>query len=185
MSTHKSQNQVEKKSGNLNPLRSIPELASEISRLDPGPAAALRRGPLAGAGAVAFWQIVTTHEIDDQRNQEGWAALLQSIAILTPKGKNPEKKSAYDHQVSMGAVLYRSGISDIRLARLLGAPKRMRRGLSVSLCRRLSRSEHTRFDLKTLARLILFDNDKTAHKIARDYYREEANINRASTNSSD
>ena len=35
----------------------IPRLASEIARLDSGPAAALRRGPLAGAGTAAFWKI--------------------------------------------------------------------------------------------------------------------------------
>ena len=183
MSTHKSQNQAERESDNANPLDSIPKLASEISRLEPGPAAALRRGPLAGAGAVAFWQIMTTHEIEEHWNQEGWAALVQSIAILTPKGRNPKKKSAYAHQISMGAVLYRNGISEMRLARLLGAPRRMRWGLAISLCRRLSRSEHTRFDLKTLARLVLRDDDNTARKIARDYYREEAN--QASANSSD
>ena len=73
----------------------IPKIAAEIARLDPGPAAALRRGPRNGAGAAAFWKLLAKHNpVGAERNEAGWAALVQAIAILTPKGRGPEKKGS-------------------------------------------------------------------------------------------
>ena len=83
----------------------VPRLAWEIAKLDPGSAAALRRGPLAGAGAASFWKLLVNHDID-AGNEAGWAALLQAIAILTPKGADPGKQSAYEPERSMGGVLH-------------------------------------------------------------------------------
>ena len=151
----------------------VPQFAREIAKLDPGSAAALRRGPLAGAGAAAFWKLLVNHDIGGG-NEEGWAAVLQAIAVLTPKGTDPDKKSAYEPQRSMGAALQGAGVSEMRLARLLTAQGEMRRDLAVRLCRRLSATEHTRFDLRTLAWLMLFDNAAADRQIARDYYRAEA-----------
>ena len=70
----------------------IPKIAADIARLDSGPAAALRRGPRNGAGAAAFWKLLAKHNpVGAARNEAGWAALIQAIAILTPKGRDPEK----------------------------------------------------------------------------------------------
>ena len=162
----------------------ISGLAGEISRLTPGPAAALRRGPLSGAGAAAFWQLMATHQ-PGTNDEAGWAALVQGIAILTPKGTDPNKKSAHEYRFPMGSVLSKAEFSELRLARLLNAPKEMRRDLAVRLCRRLSRTEHNRFNLETLARFILFADDETDRRIARDYYRTDAESKRASTESTD
>ena len=159
-------------------------LAGEIARLTPGPAAALRRGPLSGAGAAAFWKLLATYQ--PRTNDEvGWAALVQGIAILTPKGTDPNKKSAHEYRFLMGSILSKAEFSELRLARLLNAPKEIRRDLAVRLCRRLSRTEHNRFNLETLARFILFADDETDRRIARDYYRAEAESERASTESTD
>lgn len=160
----------------------VSRLAGEIARLTPGPAAALRRGPLSGAGAAAFWQLMATHQ-PRTNDEAGWAALIQGITILTPKGTDPEKRSAHEYRFPMGSVLSKAELSELRLARLLNAPKEMRRDLVVRLCRRLSRTEHSRFNLETLARFILFADDDTDRRIARDYYRTDAESKRTSTES--
>lgn len=162
----------------------VSRLAGEIARLTPGPAAALRRGPLSGAGAAAFWQLMATHQ-PKTNDEAGWAALVQGIAILTPKGTDPNKKLAHEYRFPMGSVLSKAEFSELRLARLLNAPKEIRRDLAVRLCRRLSRTEHNRFNLGTLARFILFADDETDRQIARDYYRAKVESERASTESTD
>ncbi len=162
----------------------VSRLAGEITRLDPGSAAALRRGPLSGAGAAAFWQLMATHQ-PRTNDDAGWAALIQGIAILTPKGTDPNKKSAHEYRLPMGSALSKAKFLELRLARLLNAPKEMRRDLAVRLCRRLSRTEHSRFNLETLARFILFSDDETDRRIARDYYRTEAESKRKSNESTD
>ena len=151
--------------------RVVSRLAWDIAKLDPGPAAALRRGPLAGAGAAAFWKLTAEHAPRAAaRNESGWAALIQAIAILTPKGTEADRKPAHEPAIPMGAALYDAGVSKLRLARLLAAPKEIQRDLALRLCRRLSGTEHGRFHLGTLASLILFGKEETNRKIARDYY---------------
>ena len=49
----------------------IPKIAAEIARLDPGPAAALRRGPRNGAGAAAFWEAACQAQSGRRRAQRG------------------------------------------------------------------------------------------------------------------
>ncbi len=161
--------------------RVIPTLAAEIARLRPGPAAALRRGPLAGAGAAAFWKLTAKYAPNEAaKNEYGWAALIQAIAILTPKGRDPNKKSAHDHRVPMGRALYKSAFSELRLARLLAATTDLRRELAVRACRRLAATGQNRFDLVTLAYFILFGYDRTDRRIASHYYRAEATAKRDS-----
>lgn len=165
--------------------QAAPWLATYIANLDPGSAAALRRGPLAGAGAAAFWRLAAEYASSGAaRDETGWAAFVQAIAILTPKGRETDRTPAHDPKVPMGAALHEAGISELRLARLLDAPREMRRDLAVRLCRRLAATEHKRFDLRTLEKLILFDDDHTSRRIARDYYRAEAKAGRASDESS-
>ena len=153
----------------------VVQMAAQIARLAPGPAAALRRGPMMGAGSVAFWQLVAANDIDGREEYLArWATVLQSIAILTPKGRRPDKPSAHDGGNPMGAALYEAEISDVRLARLLSAHKKMRRELLIRACRRLSAQGTSRFDLRTLARFVLFEDEQTTRWIARTYYRAES-----------
>ena len=87
--------------------RAAPRFAAYIANLDPGSAAALRRGPLTGAGAAAFWRLAAEYASSDAaRNEMGWAALVQAIAILTPKGRETDRTPAHDPKVPMGAALY-------------------------------------------------------------------------------
>lgn len=165
--------------GGLTMGETVARLAGEIAVLDPGAAAALRRGPQSGAGAAAFWKLLSrhgpAHELDRSR-EDGWGTLIQAIAILTPKGGNrngaPEV-SAHEPRIAMGAALHDADISELRLARLLAAPEQMRRTLTVRLCRRLAAADQRRFDLRTLAHFILNGGD-AGRRIARDYYRAQA-----------
>ena len=159
----------------------IPKIAFEIARLDPGPAAALRHGPYSGAGAAAFWRLLARHApVGAAHNEAGWAALIQAIAVLTPKGRNPEKPSAHDYSLSMGRALSEAGLSELRLARLLSAAPGSRPEVAVRTCRRLAAGESNRFNLVTLGEFVLFGGDRTNLRIARDYYRARAVAERAS-----
>ena len=159
----------------------IPEIAFEIARLDPGPAAALRRGPYRGPGAAAFWKLLARHNpFGAVHNEAGWAALMQAIAVLTPKGRDPKKQSAHDYSLSMGRALYEAEFSEARLARLLSAAPELRREVAVRTCRRLAAGEFNRFNLVTLGEFVLFGGDRTDRRIARDYYRARAAAERAS-----
>ena len=149
----------------------IVRLAARIARLAPGPAAALRRGPLVQAGSAAFWQLMAENDIRARgEHLPRWATVVQAIAILTPKGRDPAKLSAHDGSIPMGAALHQAGISDIRLARLLSARGEMRSDLVIRACRRLSAKQVIRFDLRTMAKVVLFDDENDARWIARKYY---------------
>lgn len=148
----------------------IPKLAMETAHLDPGSAAALRRGPLRGAGAAAFWKLLAKYS--PAGPEEKWAALIQVIAILTPKGRGREARPAHEPAQPMGKALQEAGVSEPRLARLLEAPPNLRQELTVRICRRLAATEFNRFDLITLGWFLLSgDDDRPARRIARDYYR--------------
>ena len=164
-----------------NPREAIPKIAFEIARLEPGPAAALRRGPYNGAGAAAFWKLLARHNpVGAAHNEAGWAALMQAIAVLTPKGRDPEKQSAHDYSLPMGRALCEAGFSELRLARLLSAAPELRRDVAVRTCRRLAAGEFNRFNLVHLGEFVLFGGDRTDRRIARDYYRARAAAEHAS-----
>ena len=157
----------------------VPRWASQIARLDAGSAAALRRGPLAGSGAAAFWKLMADHD-PGLRHPETWAPAVQAIAILTGVGgsASDRRESAHDPQHPMGAALFDAGLSELRLASLLAARGDLRDELLLRTCRWLARDpQHHRFDLRTLARFAVYDADETGRRIARDYYRAEAAAN--------
>ena len=149
----------------------IPRIASQISKLGPGALSALRRGPMEGAGVAAYWRLAVQHEIGPQ--ETAWSQLVQAIAILTPRGGQENKQSAHLTGVSMGKALYSAGVSEGRLATLLGAPQALRPDLAVRLCRRLARSENARFNLVTLGHYVLGGGVVTDRIIAKEYYRAE------------
>ena len=151
----------------------VVRLAGQISELDPGLAASLRRDPLAGSGSAAFWHLLARNGIAaGGRMERRWAAVIQAIAILTPKGRASDapKPSAHNGGNPMGTALQEAEVSDQRLARLLTARGKMRRELVVRTCRRLAAKEPIRFDLRTLAEFVLFEDEKAARWIARKYY---------------
>lgn len=161
----------------------IPRLATEIAHLDPGSAAAFRRGPLNGAGAAAFWKLLNRYSPDGDERK--WAALVQAIAILTPKGRKRDKDSAHQGAPSMGRALLEARVSELRLARLLAAPPYQRPEFVVRTCRRLAGTEVKRFNLVTLGQFVLSGDNtraaqRAARRIARDYYRADLSAERKS-----
>lgn len=154
----------------------IVRLAGEISRLEPGPAAALRRQPMAGSGSASFWHLLAKCGIDprSEHMERRWATVIQAIAILTPKGRDNNRQSAHNASHPMGSALQAAGISELRLARLLSAKGQMRCDLAIRACRRLAAKEAVQFDLRTLARFVLFEDESQARRIARTYYTSAA-----------
>lgn len=151
----------------------VVRLAGQVSGLDPGPAASLRRDPLAGSGSAAFWQLLAENGIAaTERMERRWAAVIQAIAILTPKGRASDgpKPSAHHAGNPMGTALQEAGVSDQRLARMLAARGKTRRELVIRTCRRLAGKEPVRFDLRTMAQFVLFEDEEAARWIARKYY---------------
>ena len=159
----------------LSPGQRVARIAETILHLDPASAAALRRGPLAGAGAAAYWKILAQQDARvGSSNESSWAALIQAIAVLTPKGKRPDRQSAHNPAVPFGAALHAAEISELRLARLLNTPRHLRPEASVRICRRLVSAGQSRFDLRDLYGVLLSERGWPVRKIARDYYRAEA-----------
>ena len=150
-------------------------IAGVIAHLEPGPAAQLRRGPTKGAGSAAYWKLMA--QFDLAASTKGFEALVQCIAILTPKKtgdtNSNQSTSAFDYKVPMGRAMYLSGISELRLAHFLNAPLPIRQTLAIRLCRRLTAGDYKRFDLQTLASVILFDQEWSCSRIAEEYYRAE------------
>ena len=145
-------------------------MASHIARLEPGPAAALRRGPLRGPGAYAFWRLITRYEPKGYEQAiEAWAALAQAIAILTPKGRDKEKPPAHDGRRAFGRALAETGVKEARLTQLLTTPPPRRRHLAIAACRRIARSGNPRIDVRTLCALMLEKSDTVCDQVAADY----------------
>ena len=152
----------------------VPAISSQIARLDPGAAAALRRGPHAGPGTAAYWKLLADYELLGERRERAWAKVLQAIAVLTPKGRESNRDTAHLPSKPMGVVLSDAGVSESRVARLLAQPKDLRGAAAVRICRRLAGTEHYRFDLRTLARFVVDADERTDRRIAMDYYRAVA-----------
>ena len=149
----------------------IIRMAGRIKHLEPGPVASLRRDPLAGAGSAAFWQLLAENDIRAHGEfLARWATVIHGIAILTPKGGDHNKASAHSGGRPMGTALFEAGISHQRLARLLSATGQMRRDQVVRTCRRLAAKEAVQFDLRTLAKFVLYESEGAARWIARKYY---------------
>lgn len=164
-------------SGPVGPKEIAPSLARDIAGLDPGSAAALRRGPLAGAGAAAFWQLLAKHDIP-QRDTEAWASVVQSIAILAGVRRGAVSETGppvHDPTKTMGATLCDAGVSEARLARMLAARGALRDDLVVRMSRRLARNpDYRTFDVRTLALFIVDASERTDRQVAREYYRAQA-----------
>lgn len=168
-----SENISRQPSNKIDLKKIVPSIAASIAVLDSGLLAALRRGPLEDGGSVAFWQLMAKYQIPEYQERR-WAVLIQAIAILTPKGERSLDRSPHNPKKGLGVALYNANFSELRLARLLSARQDMRLDLTVRACRRLAACNCNEFDIITLAKLILFDDDYNEHKIAREYFRTES-----------
>lgn len=106
------------------------------------------------AGFSSVWKRMPTDDeldalIDEEVREEvyleGWALVMQGMAILTPKGSAHTMPSAHDATMAAGRALAEADFSELRLARLLFAPGKTRHDLSLRACRMLAR-DSTRID---------------------------------------
>lgn len=148
----------------------IVRLAGTIAHLAPGELAELRR-MRPGQGGAAFWRLF--HALGLSGAPEGWEAATQAIALLTPTGRDPGKRSAHDPARPLGHALHLAGVSHLRFARLLATPHPMRRTALTRLVRVLARAG-AGLDLRHLVRLFLMDRENDKRRLARDYYEAEA-----------
>lgn len=160
----------------------IADLAKDVARLDSGALAALRRGALVGAGAPAFWTLLARHDLSAvRRDIDGWAAVMQGMALMTPRGRDQNRPPAHDPRMPLGRALANGGtteregpsspplFSELRLARLMASKGMIRQDLALRACRMFA-SHEVRINWSQMARLILDGDEYTARRIARDYY---------------
>jgi len=155
------------------PDEAASRMACHIARLEPGPAATLRRRPVAGGGAQAFWQLLARYYRPEgaEERVEASGDLIQAIALLTPRGRSRQKRPAHDGRRSLGRALAECGVSELVLAQLLGATAERRRPLLLRCCRRLEASDNARLNCRELARLMLGTDERAAERCAADYWR--------------
>ncbi|MFW5846495.1 MAG: type I-E CRISPR-associated protein Cse2/CasB [Planctomycetota bacterium] len=141
----------------------LAELAGLIERSDPGTRAALRRAdPRTEHGwrSGAFYRL--TAGLDPQPWQEpAWAVLLAGMACIEHVPKGPP----------FGALLAEHAVSELRLARLLGADRQQLPTQVRSLVHLLQSKGVTRCDWYQPAQLVLFDSEAARRQIARAFYR--------------
>jgi CRISPR system Cascade subunit CasB len=180
-------------------------LSACLRHLSTGGIARLRRGPLqAGdAGAPEFWKLAA-HEkygfkVGDDQTRDKWAAILQAMAILTPRsaegGDNPKGpanefgKALCDggnadwleqqRDVKRAGGSPRPVLSELRLAKMLAAKGKLRRELVVRAAKIIAKSE-TPVNCADIAWFILCENsDEPARRIARSYYAQLSRAERS------
>ena len=153
----------------------VAKIAGAVARLDPGAAAALRRDPGAGTGAPAFWKICADCGLTGGTERENrWAAFVQCVALITPKGDRANRESAHQASANLGAALRGEGetpaYSEARLMRLLGTRWDDRPAAALRLARWLAAKDVSRVDLRPLAAYLIFNTDSAGRQIAREYY---------------
>lgn len=158
-------------------LEAAPDLGTQVSRLrhtlarwslsDAGAHAEIRRGRPGDLGTPALWRLLVTCDIDPQGEAAtaGWALLAWALATLG----GPESRQ------SLGQVLHASGLSELRLVRLLRADRSQLTDALRAGIRQVT-AKRGNADALQLARLLLTDPDGEAgeqirRQIARDYYR--------------
>lgn len=155
------------------------DLGVALAKLPPGPLAELRRAE-PGDGVASFWRVYHEQGLEAQHGGSvDWEWVAMALALLTPTGNDPDKRSAHDAGTPLGQALFKAGVSELRVAKVLNSPLPQRREALMRLVRMLARAE-ARFDTRELARLLLFANDDPAaprnplRRLARTYYAAEA-----------
>ena len=151
----------------LRPGCDVAGLAHDIAAVDSTMRSALRRNPLASVSTTVLVRTLMGRHAAGTANVGTVARLVQAIAILTPRGW--PSRTTHDPKSTMGAALAAAGISGLRLARMLTAPRPRRPELAVLACRRLAAAGRTAFDLRPLARFVLGGDETADRQIAQEY----------------
>jgi hypothetical protein len=149
-------------------------LGVALARLSPGPLARLRRAK-PSEDIADFWKIYFQQGLDRQPGTSAadWEWVVAALALLTPTGNDPDKRSAHE-RIPLGKALFDARVSDLRVAKVLNAPFQERRKALMRLVRMLARAD-ARLDTRELARLLLFSAaEKDLRNLAKSYYAAEA-----------
>ncbi|MBJ7533588.1 type I-E CRISPR-associated protein Cse2/CasB [Rhodomicrobium vannielii ATCC 17100] len=165
----------------------IGHVSGALPHLSTGDRARLRRGPLkdGDVGAPAFWKLAA-HEKYGFKGDDKWAAILQAMAILTPRpadgDDNPKGPHDPSHKFGMalcdggdkswgqGSADPRPVLSELRLAKMLAAKGELRRELVIRAAKIIAKSGPS-VNCADIARFILNENiDEYARQIAKHYY---------------
>ena len=155
----------------------VVSLTLAISKLSTGELATLRRSKLGKTGSGPFWWLYCKSGADQLAGKsDDWEKLMVAIAILTPSGQPDLRQSAHEPGTSLGQALYSISNSehgapprDHQLLRLMSHSLPQRQNALLRLCRRLS-NEKCRFDIRTLATLMLFEAKPDLRGLANDFY---------------
>lgn len=164
------------------PREAVQAIGQELSRLPPGDLASLRRTAETDLRAPHYWRWKHRHGWPDGQDA-AWATIIACMAILTAKGRNPDKPSPHRRDTPFGKVLCDGGdtewqqrrplrplISEQRLARLLNARGEARHRALLRIVRTLARHP-VAFNCEELAYFLLErDADRSTQRVARTYY---------------
>ncbi len=160
--------------------------ARMLQGLDPGQLAQLRRMD-GGTGAAGFWRLAAQHPETVGREQELWMAIIQIVAILTPKGDPASRWELHDPRRRLGAVLCDGGdpgwpgtasprpiVSEPRLGRLIASRGKQRAVLLTRAARAIARTRLARTGINVVdIAWTLLDPDSrySTQRLAEPYYR--------------
>ena len=174
----------------------VAQIADTMSRLPPGPLAALRRMDPAGPGTAAFWQLASRGGLLDAE-PEPWMRLVRIMAILVPPGEPGQRPPLHNPKRGLGTVLCDGGdpgwpetgqsqpvVSETRLAHLLAQRPEQRRRTLERVARMLAQPPGLKAGVNCtdLAVLVLTrNNGNQLARLAQSYYRRLDSARRKNT----
>lgn len=142
-------------------------LAQDMTKLDPGPLARLRRMTPGGPGEGTFWVLALRHGL----RQDGVGmTFVRLLALLTPKGAADQRKLLHDGKRPLGKVLAGAGYPEMRLLRFLSLPFEARGDSLERMIRWLAAKGHEGVDTVDIALLLFSPDVRPARRLAKTYY---------------
>jgi len=142
-------------------------LAQDITKLDPGPLARLRRMGCYGPGEGDFWVLAMRHGL---RTDAPGMRLIQFLAMLTPKGAPHLPKKLHDAKRSLGTALVEANYPESRLLRFLALPFETRGDAMEGMVRWLAAKGHEGINIVDIALLLFSPDVRHARRLAQTYY---------------
>lgn len=142
-------------------------LAEDLTKLEPGPLALLRRMDPDGPGEGVFWALATRHDLFvDSRCMQ----FVRLLALLTPKGAPAPFKKLHVRDLPFGAALAMARYPETRLLRFLALPFAARGEALEPMVRWLASKGHGGLNTRDIARLLFFEDVKHSRRLAATYY---------------
>lgn len=175
----------------------VQAIGEELRRLAPGDLASLRGAAETELRAPYYWRWKHRFGWPDSQDT-AWATIIACMAILTAKGRDPQKPSPHRRATAFGKVLCDGGdpewqthrplrplVSEQRLARMLNARGEARNRALLRIARTLA-GRAVALNCEDLANFLLRqDADWPAQRIANAYYARLDAAERQNANTED